>query len=64
MITIVIILLLPRYDSEGKHLGSLPDLITARYDHACSTFTSDGEEVLSAHLINVVFQRIKGSNVV
>ena len=64
MISIVIILLLPRYDSEGNHLGSLPDLITARNNHACSTFTSDGEEVLSAHLINIVFQNRKGSNVV
>ena len=54
----------PRYNSEGNFLGSLPDLITAREYHACSTFTSAGEEVLSAHLINVVFQNRKGSNVV
>ena len=49
----------PRYDSEGNYLGSLPDLMTARDNHACSAFTSDGEEVLSAHLINVVFQKKK-----
>merc|ERR1719507_16514 len=36
-----------RYDSQGNYLGSLPDLGTARSDHACATFvSSDGEEGL------------------
>ena len=44
--TTAIIHFLPRYDSQGKYLGSLPDLGTARYTHACATFvSSDGEEV-------------------
>jgi len=36
-----------RYDSQGNHLGSLPDLGTARGYHACATFVSSaGEEGL------------------
>ena len=36
----------PRYDSKGNYLDSLPDLLEARYSHACTTFTSsNGEEV-------------------
>jgi len=36
-----------RYDSQGNYLGSLPDLATARYYHACATFvSSEGEEGL------------------
>jgi len=36
-----------RYDSQGNHLGSLPDLSTARRSHACATFLSSaGEEGL------------------
>ena len=35
-----------RYDSKGNYLDSLPDLLEARYWHACTTFTSSsGEEV-------------------
>ena len=35
-----------RYNSEGNYLDSLPDLLEARYSHACTTFTSSsGEEV-------------------
>ena len=38
--------LYPRYDSQGQHLGSLPDIITPRADHACATFVSSrGEQV-------------------
>merc|ERR1712130_125000 len=36
-----------RYDSEGKYLGSLPDLNRRRWRHACSTFfSSEGEQGL------------------
>merc|ERR1719208_234896 len=36
-----------RYDSKGNYLDSLPDLLEARYSHACTTFTSSsGEEGL------------------
>ena len=36
----------PRYDSQGRHLDSLPDIITPRADHACATFVSSrGEQV-------------------
>jgi len=36
-----------RYDSQGNHTGSLPDLGTARWWHACATFiSSNGEEGL------------------
>jgi len=36
-----------RYDSKGNYLDSLPDLLEARYWHACTTFTSsNGEEGL------------------
>ena len=35
-----------RYDSEGNYIDSLPDLLEARRQHACVTFTSSsGEEV-------------------
>ena len=35
-----------RYDSEGNYLDSLPDLLEARWLHACTTFTSsNGERV-------------------
>ena len=38
--------LYPRYDSEGKYLGSLPDLATPRRHHSCTTFlTSNGDQV-------------------
>ena len=49
----------PRYNSQGKYLGSLPDLGTARYEHACTTFvSSDGEEVgVSIHKLTFVFIR-------
>merc|ERR1712083_508328 len=33
-----------RYDSQGNYLGSLPDLIEARSDHACASFTSSNGE--------------------
>ena len=36
----------PRYDSEGKYLGSLPDLATPRKNHGCTSFVSkQGEQV-------------------
>merc|ERR1719318_1023182 len=36
-----------RYDSEGNHIDSLPDLLEARLPHGCTTFTSSsGEEGL------------------
>jgi len=36
-----------RYDSEGNYLDSLPDLLEARSQHACTTFkSSNGEEGL------------------
>merc|ERR1719447_1391636 len=36
-----------RYDSKGNYLDSLPDLLEARWLHACTTFTSSsGEEGL------------------
>jgi len=37
-----------RYDSKGNYLDSLPDLLEARFWHACTTFTSSngGEEGL------------------
>ena len=36
----------PRYDSEGKYLGSLPDLATPRTNHGCTSFVSkQGEQV-------------------
>jgi len=36
-----------RYDSKGNYLDSLPDLLEARSQHACTTFTSsNGEEGL------------------
>jgi len=34
-----------RYDSQGKHLGSLPDLDTARLNQACANFVSSAGEV-------------------
>ena len=35
-----------RYDSEGKYLGSLPDLATPRTNHGCTSFVSkQGEQV-------------------
>merc|ERR1712130_606849 len=34
------------YDSEGKYLGSLPDLETPRMHHTCTTFISYDEQVL------------------
>ena len=38
--------LCPRYDPEGKYLGSLPDLATPRSRHACTSFLTDqGEQV-------------------
>ena len=38
--------LYPRYDSEGKYLGSLPDLATPRRAHGCSSFVdSNGDQV-------------------
>jgi len=33
-----------RYDSQGNYLGSLPDLIEPRGDHACASFTSSNGE--------------------
>ena len=49
----------PRYNFQGKYLGSLPDLGTARRDHACATFvSSDGEEVgASIHKLTNSFQK-------
>ena len=42
-----------RYNSEGKFLNSLPDLLQSRALSACTTFTSsDGEEVLSQNLVD------------
>merc|ERR1719394_1947711 len=35
---------LDRYDSKGNYLDSLPDLLEARYSHACTTFTSSRRE--------------------
>jgi len=35
-----------RYDSEGKYQDSLSNLATPRYDHACSTFFTNGEQAL------------------
>jgi len=35
-----------RYDSVGKYLDSLPDLATPRRFHSCTTFDSNGEQVL------------------
>lgn len=36
-----------RYDSEGKYLGSLPDLATHRAFHACTSFlTNSGKKAL------------------
>ena len=41
-----ILFLYPRYDSEGKYLGSLPDLATPRRFHSCTSFlTSNNEKV-------------------
>ena len=41
----------PRYDSEGNYLNPLPNLLEARYYHACTTFTSlKGEKVLFQNL--------------
>ena len=35
-----------RYDSKGKYLDPLPNLLEARYSHACTTFKfPNGEEV-------------------
>ena len=35
-----------RYDVNGQHVGSLPDLNLVRFYHACTTFTSaTGEQV-------------------
>ena len=40
--------LYPRYDSEGKYLGSLPDLETPRNHHGCTSFLTDnGEKVFA-----------------
>ena len=37
----------PRYDSEGNFLDSLPDLLEARWKHACTTLEfPNGTEVL------------------
>ena len=37
----------PRYDSDGKFLDSLPDLLEARWKHACTTLEfPNGTEVL------------------
>jgi len=37
-----------RYDSEGKYLGSLPDLETPRNHHGCTSFLTDnGEKVFA-----------------
>ena len=39
--------LAPRYDSEGNFLDSLPDLLEARWKHACTTLEfPNGTEVL------------------
>ena len=35
----------PRYNFEGRYLGSLPDLAVPRKMHACSSFLVEGEEV-------------------
>jgi len=35
-----------RYDSEGNYLDSLPDLATPRWQHACTTFFTNSEQVL------------------
>jgi len=35
-----------RYDSEGKHLFSLPNLAIPRQNHACTAFMSRGEKAL------------------
>ena len=32
-----------RYNSEGNYIDSLPDLLEARYSHACTQFTSSNE---------------------
>ena len=38
--------LMSRYNSKGVYHGSLPDLLEARYSHACTSFTSsNGEKV-------------------
>ena len=39
--------LYPRYDSEGKYLGSLPDLATARNRHSCTSFLTDNGDQVS-----------------
>ena len=45
------LLFFPSYDSQGKFLGSLPDIDTPRMDHACATFvSSQGEQVPPYHL--------------
>jgi len=36
----------PRYDSEGNYLDSLPDLAKQRWQHACTTFFTNSEQVL------------------
>ena len=50
----------PRYDSEGKYLGSLPDLATPRWFHSCTSFlTSNGEQVkISTCSLSYVFQAL------
>ena len=46
----------PRYDSEGKYLGSLPDLATPRYYHGCTSFlTSNGEQVKMSSSCPILF---------
>jgi len=35
-----------RYDSEGNYLDSLPDLAKERWQHACTTFFTNSEQVL------------------
>ena len=45
--------LYPRYDSEGKYLGPLPDLKTPRAYHGCSSFlTSNNEKVISIQMLS------------
>ena len=55
-IIVVIILFLPRYDSEGQYLGSLPDLATPRIEHACTSFlTGNGEQVKISTCCPIIF---------
>ena len=46
----------PRYDSEGKYLGSLPDLATPRRYHSCTSFlSSNGEQVRISTSCSIIF---------